>query len=66
VAVQPDGKIVAGGSAFTTTEKFGFVRLLSNGGLDPSFDGDGKLISLIGAATDSNIANALALQQDGK
>ncbi|PYT00621.1 MAG: hypothetical protein DMF63_06185 [Acidobacteria bacterium] len=66
VAVQPDGKIIAAGSAFTTVEKFGFVRLLPSGELDTSFDGDGKLISLIGSASESNVATALALQPDGK
>jgi uncharacterized delta-60 repeat protein len=45
VAIAPDGKIVVVGVGPTTTSishAFGVARLLSNGALDPSFDGDGK------------------------
>lgn len=66
VAVQPDGKIVAAGSAFTHVSKFALVRLTSGGGLDPTFDGDGTLISPIGGFNASEVAKAIALQPDGK
>jgi len=42
VAIQPDGKIVAGGVAGGTDAGFYLVRLNSNGSLDTSFDGDGR------------------------
>jgi uncharacterized delta-60 repeat protein len=66
VAIQPDGKIIAGGSTFTNTTKFAFVRLIPDGNLDASFDGDGRLVSQIGAMNDSAAVNGLALQPDGK
>jgi uncharacterized delta-60 repeat protein len=50
VAVQPDGKIVVGGSG-------GLARLTSSGGLDPSFGAGGKY---------RDGGSAVALQPDGK
>jgi uncharacterized delta-60 repeat protein len=67
VAIQPDGKIVIVGSARVDSlgsfngPDFGVVRLLPNGFLDKSFDGDGKrTINFAGGATD------VAIQSDGK
>ena len=70
VAVQTDGKIVAAGDSFNqSTGSFDYdyilVRYTTNGSLDTSFDGDGKV------TTDSGFfyGNALsdtAIQPDGK
>ncbi|HEX9918585.1 MAG TPA: Calx-beta domain-containing protein, partial [Pyrinomonadaceae bacterium] len=67
VIVQPDGKIVAGGSVQITnnTKAMGLARFNSDGSLDNSFDGDGRTI-----VRDFNpfFAEqvALAQQPDGK
>jgi uncharacterized delta-60 repeat protein len=42
VAIQPDGKIVALGSDYNTNTSY-MARYNSNGTLDKTFDGDGKL-----------------------
>jgi uncharacterized delta-60 repeat protein len=63
VAVQPDGRIVAGGVSWTGGNRNAvLVRYLPDGSLDDSFDGDGKLV----VATPTYAIYALALQQDGK
>ncbi|MEP7109991.1 MAG: hypothetical protein ABI760_18495, partial [Ferruginibacter sp.] len=57
IAIQRDGKILAGGTAL--------ARYNPNGSLDSSFDADGKLAT----AFDSNYpfnSNDMALQSDGK
>ena len=63
--VQPDGKILAVGySSNGTNDDFALVRYNTNGSLDTSFDGDGRVISTIGSSTDQGFA---ALRQtDGK
>ncbi|GAB7110010.1 hypothetical protein JCM4814A_83250 [Streptomyces phaeofaciens JCM 4814] len=49
ITLQPDGKIVAvGGSG----GRFALARYLSNGAPDPTFDGNGRVITTGGAATD--------------
>jgi uncharacterized delta-60 repeat protein len=63
VAVQPDGRIVAGGATRTGgTSSPVLVRYMPDGSLDSSFDGDGKAV----VATPNTIITALALQPDGK
>jgi len=63
VAIQPDGKIVVAGQAFSDGDlTFGIVRYLPNGALDNTFDGDGKVI----VKFDNASPNAIALQRDGK
>lgn len=66
LAIQRDGKVVAGGFARPTGgfADFAIVRYLSNGALDPTFDGDGKLKTDIGGQDDE--AHGLALQRDGR
>lgn len=62
VAVQPDGKILAAGSAGGT---FTAVRFNTNGTLDPTFDGDGKVLTSfqdVGGAQGFD----MALQPNGK
>jgi uncharacterized delta-60 repeat protein len=61
LAIQPDGRIV--GAGFTGTN-FLVVRYTTNGVLDTSFNGNGIATTSLAAA--GNIANAIALQSDGK
>ncbi|HEY0545980.1 MAG TPA: FG-GAP-like repeat-containing protein [Pyrinomonadaceae bacterium] len=74
VKLQPDGKIVlAGISAFldytTTQNDFAVMRFNSNGTLDPSFNGNGKLHTDLhyfsGYPTNDNTAE-FVIQPDGK
>lgn len=66
LVVQPDGKIVIGGSAFGfgADSDFGIARYNSNGTLDTSFDFDGTVINDFDFDEDS--INDLVLQPDGK
>lgn len=66
VILQPDGKIILAGLAPTssTNDDFGLVRLNSDGSLDSSFDGDGKLTTDF--LQNADAAKAAALQPDGK
>ncbi len=65
VAVQPDQKIVvAGFRRQEGVEAFALARYLPDGTLDPTFDGDGKVVTQIGSLEDT--AYAVAVQGDGK
>jgi uncharacterized delta-60 repeat protein len=70
LVIQPDGKIVAGGSrqnSSTGESWFAVARYLPNGALDPSFDGDGRLVIKAGTGNEAtNLAHDLAVQPDGK
>jgi uncharacterized delta-60 repeat protein len=61
MAIQPDGKIVAGGGGLSVETQAQLARYNSDGSLDPTFGVGGKLI-------DYNFgeARSLALQSDGK
>ena len=65
VAVQPDGKIVVVGDAATIggLSDFAAVRYETNGSLDTTFDGDGKLRILFDSVSSS--ANDVAIGTDG-
>lgn len=65
IAIQTDGKIVVGGVIFSgfSSSNFALARLEPNGNLDPSFDGDGIVVTHIG---DSEEITALTIQPDGK
>jgi len=67
VLIQPDGKIVAAGSAKTSATKsdFGLARYNPNGSLDTSFSGDGKQMTDFGSDTDAHGGRA-ALQGNGR
>jgi len=67
VALQPDGKILVGGDAFSDTDHGGFVvaRLTPEGTFDSSFGEDGRA-SLKLTSPDLPVAQALALQEDGR
>ncbi|MGV3661370.1 MAG: choice-of-anchor D domain-containing protein [Prosthecobacter sp.] len=62
VKLQVDGKIVVTGN---TNMGFGLARLNSNGSLDTTFDGDGKVITVVTSGT-SGQAFSLHLLADGK
>lgn len=65
ITIQPDGKIVVAGRAYSgTNDDFALARYNTNGSLDNSFDGDGKLLTPIGLFGD--VANAVVIQPDGK
>lgn len=65
VAIQADGKIVAGGTASSGGRTdFAVVRYLPDGQPDTTLDGDGK--RMIDFASSDDAAHALALQPDGK
>ncbi len=63
-ALQPDGKIVAAGSASGPTSEFALARYNADGSPDTSFSGDGKLTTDIFGGQD--YAYAVAVQADGK
>lgn len=60
IAIQADGKIILAGYA---NDDFAIVRLMPNGTLDTSFDGDGILIHHLGG---DDKAYAVAIQANGK
>ena len=66
--LQPDGKIIVVGSATTNAPQsyqIAVARYNTNGSLDATFDGDGKLTTTVDANKPS-AASAVALQPDGK
>jgi uncharacterized delta-60 repeat protein len=64
VAIQPDGKIVAAGYSHGS-RYFALARLESDGDIDPSFSGDGKVETSFGS-NDVADAEAVAIQGNGK
>jgi uncharacterized delta-60 repeat protein len=64
VVLQPDGKVVIGGSMFNgSTDDFAVARLLANGTLDTSFGAGGTMSNDFG---NHNRIFALALLSNGK
>ncbi len=61
VTLQPDGKILVAG--FSKGD-FALVRYNSDGSLDTSFDGDGKVSTDIGSGDDRG--HSVTIQADGK
>ncbi|HVK56671.1 MAG TPA: delta-60 repeat domain-containing protein [Burkholderiales bacterium] len=74
VGIQRDSRIVTAGNAFNSQTggyNFALARYNNNGGLDPTFDGDGKVTTNLAGNTPSsssasNTANALVIQPNGK
>ena len=75
LVIQPNGRIVVAGyadsvgDAFGNNHDFALVRYNSNGSLDTSFDGDGKLTTDFPTALGAigvDFGYAIALQSDGK
>jgi uncharacterized delta-60 repeat protein len=66
VAVQPDGRIVAAGTAVVPGVGFSFAvaRYNANGSLDATFGTDGKVTTDLGGG--SNVGLAMALQPEGR
>jgi uncharacterized delta-60 repeat protein len=65
VAIQPDGKIVvAGVTGDGLTEDFLVARYNADGSLDPSFGGDGTVVTDLGALND--VAYAVAVAPSGR
>ncbi|MBB1077631.1 DUF1566 domain-containing protein, partial [Rhodoferax sp. 4810] len=62
LAVQSDGKILIAGSANDSTN-FALARYNTDGSLDTTFDGDGKVITDLG---EYEYAHSLTIQSDGK
>jgi uncharacterized delta-60 repeat protein len=65
VAIQADGKIVAAGldNSSTGDGDFALARYNPGGSLDPSFDGDGRVLTDFGGG---DRAYGVAIQTDGK
>ena len=64
IAIQADGKIIAGGSSTNGTKSFfAGIRINRDGSLDDSFDGDGRLITDAGF---SSFVHSAILQNDGR
>jgi uncharacterized delta-60 repeat protein len=67
VAIQDDGRIVAAGegdeSGGSFNPTFALARYETDGDLDPTFSGDGKVKTNFGPDIDR--ANAVAIQEDG-
>ncbi|MCP4786264.1 MAG: hypothetical protein GY903_19940 [Fuerstiella sp.] len=65
VAVQGDGKIVIAGYSYNGSDNdFAVARYNTNGTLDTSFDGDGKVVTDFGSTND--VGKSVAIQSDGK
>ncbi len=62
VAIQGDGKIVAGGVSLSESA-FALARYHPDGSLDNSFDSDGKITTSIGVGAS---VSSIAIQSDGK
>lgn len=67
VAIQPDGKIVVGGNIHSLAD-IGIARFNSNGSLDTSFDGDGKVTVGFSdfAGSYPDFLSSLKIGNDGK
>jgi uncharacterized delta-60 repeat protein len=63
VALQGDGKLVTAGMATFGVRVFGLARYLSDGSLDPAFDGDGKVVTSL---VNGDEARGVTIQRDGK
>ena len=65
VAIQPDGKILVGGSTWINQHyHIALVRYNTDGSLDTSFNGSGYVITSLGGTLDT--VTALAIRSDGK
>jgi uncharacterized delta-60 repeat protein len=62
LAVQPDGKLVAAGSS---SENFALARYASDGSLDASFDGDGRVTTNFPSSS-LDYGYGLAIQPDDR
>ncbi|WP_442510878.1 VCBS domain-containing protein [Novipirellula sp. SH528] len=65
IAIQSDGKIVVLGNTDAGGNNFSVVRYNTDGSLDTTFSGDGKVEIDFGASSD-DVANSILIQSDGK
>ncbi len=63
IALQPDGKVIVAGTSYNN--QFAIARYTTNGDLDTTFDGDGKVITSLGSGLKS-YASYVSVQADGK
>jgi uncharacterized delta-60 repeat protein len=66
LALQQDGRIVVGGFAYCGPTNFALARYLPGGGLDTSFDGDGRVTTLLGDGDCFDHVFGVEIQADGK
>jgi uncharacterized delta-60 repeat protein len=70
VTLQADGKILVAGNTMnygSAPDTFSLARYNSDGSLDTSFDGDGKVTTDFGPALNTGLAGqSIAMQGDGK
>lgn len=66
IALQPDGKILATGLSALTASSFFIGRYNTNGSLDKTYDGDGKLIQSLSFDEGNTQYVKAAIQRDGK
>jgi uncharacterized delta-60 repeat protein len=64
VVVQADGRIVVAGWSWSQSPRFALARYQTDGNLDPTFGGDGKVITNFDGCCEH--AQDLALQANGK
>lgn len=64
IAIQPDGKILLGGTTVNANGDYTVVRYHSNGSLDTTFNGTGIFVTTIGV--DDDEIYGMGLQSDGK
>ncbi len=64
IALQSDGRIVVAASASVGGNDIAILRYNTNGSPDTTWNGTGKLLTVIGSSGDS--MTALAIQSDGK
>lgn len=65
LVIQSDGKLVLAGQASVSgNDDFALVRYNTDGTLDSTFDGDGKVTTAIGSGSD--IARVMVMQSDGR
>ncbi len=68
--IQPDGKMLVGGSSrrssSDTRSDFAIVRFNADGSLDTAFDGDGKVFTMIPPTAERASIDDLDVQTDGK
>jgi uncharacterized delta-60 repeat protein len=62
LAIQPNGRMVAAGTA---AGSFALARYNAGGALDGTFSGDGKVTTSFGGTSDPNGAHDVAIQGDG-
>jgi uncharacterized delta-60 repeat protein len=69
LAIQPDRKIVAAGSSCScpsVSPDFALARYNTDGTLDPTFNGTGKVLTDFSGSGSEDSGRALAIQRDGK